>query len=84
MFVICSDYEFMADDMVCFDIDLSEDTSLNMAARVLRVQRDADGKILGYGCEFQGTTAAQEDIIGRFILKMQSQQRAKESNTDML
>lgn len=83
IFVICADYEFMEDDMICFDIDLSADVPLNMAARVLRVQRDADGKIVGYGCEFQGTTAAQEDIIGRFILKIQSQQRAKESNTDI-
>lgn len=83
MFVFCSDYEFMKDDMICFDIDLSTDVPLNMAARVLRVQRDADGTILGYGCEFQGATAAQEDIIGRFILKIQSQQRAKESNTGL-
>lgn len=81
MFFVCPDYEFMEDDMICFDIDLSADVPLNMAARVLRVQREADGTIMGYGCEFQGATAAQEDVIGRFILKVQSQQRAKNGDS---
>lgn len=80
MFFSCKDHEFMEDDMICFDIDLSEDNPLNMAARVLRVQRDPDGNLLGYGCEFQGATAAQEDVIGRFILKVQSVKRAKDSD----
>lgn len=79
MFFICKDYEFIEDDLICFDIDLSNDLPLNIAARVLRVQRGADGSINGYGCEFQGMTAAQEDEIGRYILKKQSQKRAKES-----
>lgn len=81
MLFVCPDYEFMEDDMICFDIDLSADVPLNMAARVLRVQREADGTIMGYGCEFQGATAAQEDVIGRFILKVQSQQRAKNGDS---
>lgn len=81
MFFVCPDYEFMEDDMICFDIDLSADVPLNMAARVLRVQREVDGTIMGYGCEFQGATAAQEDVIGRFILKVQSQQRAKNGDS---
>lgn len=80
VFVMCSDYEFMVDDLVCFDIDLFIDAPLNAAARVLRVQRGPDGEITGYGCEFQGLTASQEDSIGRFILKVQSELRAKEAD----
>ncbi len=79
IFVMCSDYEFMVGDLICVDIDLFVGTPLNAAARVLRVQRGADGSIMGYGCEFQGLTAAQEDEIGRFILKVQSEKRAKEA-----
>lgn len=78
VFVICADYEFMKDDLVCFDIDLNIDNPLNAAARVLRVQRGPDGGIAGYGCEFQGLTASQEDVISRFILKVQSEMHAKE------
>lgn len=84
IFVMCSDYEFIVGDLICFDIDLFADMPLNAAARVLRVQRDADGAIAGYGCEFQGLTAAQEDDIGRYILKVQSEKRAKESTSDEL
>lgn len=73
------DAEFMLDDLVCVEIDLFGDYPLNAAVRVLRVQRDEENKINGYGCEFQGLTAAQEDYIGRFIYKAQSEQRQKEA-----
>ncbi len=70
--------EFMLDDLICVEIDLFMDYPLNAAVKVLRVQRDSEGNICGYGCEFQGLTAAQEDYIGRFIYKVQSEQRQKE------
>lgn len=82
VFIICADYEFMNDDLICFDIDLRTGVPLNAAARVLRVQRGSDGKITGYGCEFQGLTASQEDRIGRFILKVQSELRAKDAENE--
>ncbi len=72
------DYEFLVDDLICVEIDLFEEYPLNAAARVLRIQRDAEGNIVGYGCEFQGLTAAQEDYIGKFIYKVQSEMRKKE------
>lgn len=82
VFVMCLDYEFMEGDLICMDIDLFADVPLNAAAQVLRVQRDTDGSIVGYGCEFQGLTAAQEDEIGRFILKVQSEKRAKDATDE--
>ena len=78
LFFMCPDYEFVEDDLICFDIDLRTDVPLNAAARVLRVQRSSEGVITGYGCEFQGLTASQEDSIGRYILKIQSEIRARE------
>ena len=76
VFITCDDAEFLEDDLVCMEIDLSNGL-LNAAAKVLRVQRDADGSVKGYGCEFQGLTAAQEDCISRFIIKVQSELRQK-------
>lgn len=73
------DAEFIIDDLICVEIYLFADYPLNAAVRVLRVQRDSEGEIMGYGCEFQGLTAAQEDYIGRFIYKVQSEQRQKEA-----
>lgn len=70
--------EFVPDDLICVEISLFEEYPLNAAVRVLRVQRDAGGNIKGYGCEFQGLTAAQEDYIGRYIYKVQSDERQRE------
>ncbi len=76
MFIVCKG-EYMEDDLVCVEVDLFDDYPLNAAVRILRVQRDGEGNIIGYGCEFQGLTAAQEDYIGRFIYKVQSEERMK-------
>lgn len=77
IFMQC-DYIFSEDDAVCVEIDLFTDYRLNAMAHILRVQRDRDGNILGYGCEFIGLTAAQEDYIGRYIYKVQSSMRQKD------
>ena len=82
MFMMCYGCEFLVDDLICFDIDLRMGAPMNAAARVLRVQRDSEGVITGYGCEFQGLTASQEDIIGRFIMKVQSEIRAKDTENE--
>ena len=79
VFLVTDGDEFMIGDMICVEIDLFVDYPLNAAARVIRIQRGEDGKISGYGCEFQGLTAAQEDYIGRFIYKAQSEAHQKES-----
>ena len=81
VFLTCDpdEAEFMNGDLICLEIYLFVDYPLNAAVRVLRVQRDPEGTIKGYGCEFQGLTAAQEDYIGRFIYKVQSEQRQKDA-----
>lgn len=71
--------EFLEDDLVCVELDLFVDYPLNAAVRILRVQRSSEGGINGYGCEFQGLTAAQEDYISKFIYKVQTEQRQKEA-----
>lgn len=82
IFMSC-EYEFQIEDMVCVDIDLFVDYRLNAVVRVLRIQRGGDGEIMGYGCEFQGLTAAQEDYIGKYIYKAQFLQRQKEKAKNM-
>ena len=78
VFLVTEGDEFILDDLICVEIDLFSDYPLNAAARVIRVQHDTDGKLLGYGCEFQGLTAAQEDYIGRFVNKVQSEMHQRE------
>ena len=78
IFMTCG-YEFQKDDCVCVDIELMDNYRLNTMAHVLRVQKSAEGDILGYGCSFESLTAAQEDAIGRYINHQQLLQRAKQS-----
>lgn len=82
IFFSCEEQEFMEGDIVCVDVDLFIEYPLNTAVRILRVQRNDDGSIKGYGCLFESLTGAQEDYIGRFIIKVQSEQRRKESAKD--
>ncbi len=75
------DYLFDVDDAVCVEVDLFIDYRLNAMARILRAIRK-DGEPNGYGCEFQGLTAAQEDYIGRYIYAAQSAMRQKNMAKD--
>lgn len=82
IFFSCETEEYVEGDLVCVDIDLFIDCPLNTAVKILRVQRNEDGSIKGYGCLFESLTGAQEDYIGRFIIKVQSEQRRKEAAKD--
>ncbi len=82
IFFSCETEEFLEGDLVCVDVDLFIDSPLNTAVKILRVQRNEDGSIKGYGCLFESLTGAQEDYIGRFIMKVQSEQRRKEAAKD--
>lgn len=82
IFFSCEEQEFMEGDMVCVDVDLLDENPLNTSVKILRVQRNDDGSIKGYGCLFESLTGAQEDYIGRFIMKVQSEQRRKETARD--
>ncbi len=83
VFMSCAPEVLQEGDVVCIDIDLFIDYRLNAIAKVLRVQRYPDGEIKGYGCEFQGLTASQEDYIGKFIYKVQFAQRQKEMANEL-
>lgn len=76
------DDKLMKDDLVCVELELLEEYPLNAAARVLRVQYNDDGTVEGYGCEFQGLTASQEDYISRYIYKIQSEIRKKKETLE--
>ena len=73
-----SEYRFDGDDAICVELDLFTDYRLNAMAHILRIQRDRDGQVTGYGCEFIGLTAAQEDYIGKYIYGVQSSMRQKD------
>ena len=81
VFVTC-EYLFQQEDVLCLEIDLFPDYKLNVMARVLRVQFDQVGDVIGYGCEFQAVTASQEDYIGKYIYMTQSAERQRSLNEE--
>lgn len=83
VFITCEQMEFEKQDIICLEVELAGE-NLMSEAKILRVQRSEDGVIVGYGCEFQRLTAAQEDIISRFIMKVQSKLRQKEAENQDL
>lgn len=83
VFITCEHMEFEKLDVICLEVELAGE-DLMSEAKILRVQRGEDGNVIGYGCAFQGLTAAQEDLIGRFIMKIQSRLRQKEEEIEEL
>ena len=81
IFMTCGE-AFQKDDCVCVDIGLMDNYRINTMAHILRVQKNDDGEVLGYGCSFDSLTAAQEDAIGRYINHQQLLQRARQNSDE--
>lgn len=50
---------------------------LDLLTKVLRVQKDIDGNLVGYGCQFERITEEQEEQISRFIMHLQVLERER-------
>lgn len=81
IFLVIETPEFEVGDIIQLELDLFIDYTLTAPVKVLRVQRN-EGVIVGYGCEFQALTASQEDYIGRYIYKVQSERRLREAELE--
>ena len=50
---------------------------LELRTRILRRQLDAGGKFVGYGCQFLDVEPHEEEIIAKFILQCQVEERKR-------
>lgn len=74
--------EFKKEDEIAAVLsDVSGDTELT--AKVLRVATNPEGKITGYGCAFLFLNARQEEVIARFIHKLQIARRIEERSEEL-
>ncbi len=53
------------------------DGEMQLLAEVLRVQRDENGDIVGYGCRFMNINPSQEEKLARFIFDCQLADRER-------
>ena len=75
-----SDAEFEKGDQVMLNF---LDGEMQLLAEILRVQKNDEGNIDGYGCRFLDVNQAQEERLARFIFECQllerERRKAKES-----
>lgn len=79
VFFTC-DEEFEKGDQIMLSF-LNKD--MEILSEVLRVQKDADGKILGYGCRFINVNQTQEEKLARFIFDCQLIERERKRKSAM-
>jgi c-di-GMP-binding flagellar brake protein YcgR len=57
---------------------------LQVAAQILRVQKDKAGEITGYGCAFVGIKSFQEEMISSYITRIQIEERQLEREKELV
>lgn len=70
-----TEHEFKKDTELLLEMNLGG-KEICVSCHILRVQKNG-GILEGYGCRFLKVTSMQEQIIGRFMFKMQQEQRKK-------
>ena len=52
-----------------------ENDLVSVMVKILRVQKNEDGTVAGYGCQFQNTDQRQEGLFAKFVYNIQLQER---------
>ena len=74
VFIEGTDPPFCKDDLLLINFKVTEDV-VGAMAKVLRLQLDADGGLLGYGCEFANVDQRQEGLLAKSVYEIQLKQR---------
>lgn len=51
-------------------------------AQIIRLQRDHDGKMEGYGCQFVNTDPQLEELLAKLVFEIQLKQRQEQQDRD--
>lgn len=62
--------ELQKDDVLMLTIML-DDQMVNIGAEILRVQKNAAGDIIGYGCRFLNLSPGIEEIFAKYVFRLQ-------------
>ncbi len=55
---------------------------LSILTKVLRIQKDLEGNLVGYGCQFEGVSKENEEHISRFIMDLQKKEIERRRNLE--
>lgn len=79
VFLCICDEPLEMGDKLMLTLDLGNQT-IDLDAVILRIQKNAAGDTVGYGCQFINVTAAEEDVISKYVFELQKQRLQKEAD----
>lgn len=78
IFLCICDEPLEVNDKLMLTVDLGTRT-IDLDAVILRVQKNAAGDTIGYGCQFVDVTAAEEEVISKYVFQLQKERLQKEA-----
>ncbi len=81
VFLFRSSQEFAPGDVLMLHFRI-ENEYVDIMAKVLRIQRNAEREIEGYGCQFINTDPAQEELFAQFVYNVQLKERIEQMERD--
>jgi c-di-GMP-binding flagellar brake protein YcgR len=81
MFFSCKERDFAVDDQIQVEFINGE---MVLLSQVLRVQKNPDDSIKGYGAKFLVVSAAQEERLSRYIFDCQLAERERRRKNEMM
>lgn len=79
VFLCICDEPLEMGDKLMLTLDLGNQT-IDLDAVILRIQKNAAGDTVGYGCQFINVTAAEEDVISKYVFELQKQRLQREAD----
>lgn len=77
IFLFGSEVSFSPQDTLLLSFKL-DDSPVNITVNILRVQRNQDKQIEGYGCQFVNLEPSQEEAFAQFIYNIQLKKRIEQ------
>lgn len=81
IFLFRSKQEFAPGDVLMLHFRI-ENEYVDIMAKVLRIQRNSEKEIEGYGCQFINADPSQEELFAQFVYNVQLRQRQEQMERD--
>ena len=78
IFLCICDEPLEMGDKLMLTVDLGGKLT-DLEAVILRVQKNAAGDAIGYGCQFVNVTVGDEEILSRYVFELQKERLQKEA-----
>lgn len=81
VFLFRSEQEFSPGDVVLLHFRI-ENEYVDIMAKILRIQRNHEKEIEGYGCQFVNADPSQEELFAQFVYNVQLRKRLEQMERD--